>query len=319
MGQAEKYCCVYLPDGTASLAPTRPGLTIREMLAVLCEKRGFALCDITIYMQGKDKQAADLDQDSSVLREKQVFLELRVMFVLEIAFTGSRVGIAVKSSKTLQEALSTVLQKHGLRAQDAVLTMSGSMEPLKMDMLVFPLADKTLLLDRAKGQHESSSSQVSVQGSTSQHRGVITLETAKGLQPLADRIRPNAKARNTAVRKTYDKDGFVDLLSRAQWCSVDDQRGLLRKEQLVMPSFLVLPPGEGNKEEEDQGENRGSQDPSATPSSPTTIPAPHTQSGQEKAVGVASPSRMDSAQSHSPLSQPEGSFFCTDLSRETVV
>ena len=55
VGGAEKYCCVYLPDGTASLAPTRPGLSIRSMLIGLCEKRGLPLSDVTIYLQGKNK------------------------------------------------------------------------------------------------------------------------------------------------------------------------------------------------------------------------------------------------------------------------
>ena len=49
------YCCVYLPDGSASLASTRPGLPLRDMLASLCEKRGFPLKDIIIYLHDKDR------------------------------------------------------------------------------------------------------------------------------------------------------------------------------------------------------------------------------------------------------------------------
>lgn len=35
--------------------------------------------------------------------------------------------------------------------------------------------------------------------------------------------------------------GFLDMLTRAQCCRVDDQRGLLTKEQLEVPLFLQLP------------------------------------------------------------------------------
>ncbi|KAK1904841.1 Regulator of G-protein signaling 14 [Dissostichus eleginoides] len=59
------YCCVYLPDGSASLAPTRNGQPIKDMLASLCEKRGFPLKDVIIYLHGKDKQPLSLDQDCS--------------------------------------------------------------------------------------------------------------------------------------------------------------------------------------------------------------------------------------------------------------
>ncbi len=35
--------------------------------------------------------------------------------------------------------------------------------------------------------------------------------------------------------------GLVELLNRAQCCSADDQRGLLKKEHLMLPQFLQLP------------------------------------------------------------------------------
>uniref|UniRef100_A0A3B5L319 Regulator of G protein signaling 14a n=1 Tax=Xiphophorus couchianus TaxID=32473 RepID=A0A3B5L319_9TELE len=163
MGVEGGYCCVYLPDGSASLAPTRNGQPIKDMLASLCEKRGFPLKDVMIYLHGKDKPLS-LDQDCSVLRDQQVSLELRVTFALENAFTGKTVGIMVKSSKTLQDALCSVMQKHHLKPQETAVTM---------------------------------------------------------------------------VR------GFLDMLTRAQCCRVDDQRGLLTKEQLEIPSFLQLSSDQG--------------------------------------------------------------------------
>lgn len=48
---------------------------------------------------------------------------MHVCFRLEIASTGKTVGIMVKSSKTLHDALTAVLQKHHLKPQDAVVTM----------------------------------------------------------------------------------------------------------------------------------------------------------------------------------------------------
>lgn len=50
-----KYCCVYLPDGTASLASVRPGHSIRDMLSGICEKRGFSLPDIKVYLVGNEQ------------------------------------------------------------------------------------------------------------------------------------------------------------------------------------------------------------------------------------------------------------------------
>lgn len=46
-----------------------------------------------------------------------------VLSSLEVAFTGKSVAMVVKSNKTLQEALASLLQKHRLQPQDVFVTM----------------------------------------------------------------------------------------------------------------------------------------------------------------------------------------------------
>lgn len=46
--------------------------------------------------------------------------------------------------------------------------------------------------------------------------------------------------------------GLLDMLSRAQCCRVDDQRGLLTKEQLEIPLFLKLASDQGQDTEPDE-------------------------------------------------------------------
>ncbi|XP_060935852.1 regulator of G-protein signaling 14-like [Limanda limanda] len=250
------YCCVYLPDGSASLAPTRNGQPIRDMLASLCEKRGFPLKDVIIYLHERDKKPLSLDQDCSVLRDQQVSLELRVMFKLEIAFTGKTVGIMAKSSKTLQDALSVVMQKHDLKPQEALVTMVGSDEPVNMSSSVFRLANKMLRLDKSKGKEPSNISRGSGSAVAAQTRleSVLVLQAAAlsggGVQARSstDRARTQPKP-----SKNREMDGFLDMLTRAQ-CRVDDQRGLLTKAQLQVPLFLQLPSDqETNMESKEHG------------------------------------------------------------------
>ncbi|XP_067103749.1 regulator of G-protein signaling 14-like isoform X4 [Osmerus mordax] len=243
------YCCVYLPDGSASLASTRPGLPLRDMLASLCEKRGFPLKDIVIYLHDKDRPLS-LDQDSSVLRDQQVTLELRVTIALEVQFTGKTVGIVVKSSKTLQEAISYVLQKHQLKHQDVMVTMSESEKPLSMSTSVFRLANKKLCLSKVQGKDFPSSSSGSAGTQVS---------PARGRAATAPQAHWAQKAGRTTAQpepsKNHDMQGLIDMLSKAQCCRVDDQRGLLTKEHLKLPSFLQLPPAEASGPGGEEGES----------------------------------------------------------------
>ncbi|XP_068615378.1 regulator of G-protein signaling 14-like [Brachionichthys hirsutus] len=224
------YCCVFLPDGSASLAPARSGQTIKDMLSSLCEKRGFPLKDVIIYLHGKEKQPLSLDQDCSVLRDQQVSLELRVTFVLEIAFTGKTMGIMVKSSKTLQDALSAVLQRHHLKQHEASVTIVGSDEPVSMTSTAFRLANKTLRLDKAKGGR-----------GISRASGAAAATQAGPLSAGVPEARQQLQTERAKMpSKNRDIDGFLDMLTRAQCYRVDDQRGLLTKEQLEIPVFLQL-------------------------------------------------------------------------------
>ncbi|XP_060792370.1 regulator of G-protein signaling 14 isoform X2 [Neoarius graeffei] len=252
---ADKYCCVFLPDGTASLTPARPGITIRRMLTGLCEKRGLPLSDIIIYLQGKDKQPLSLDQDSSVLKDQQVLLELRVTFALEVVFTGKTMAMVVKSNKTLQEALASLLQKHRLRPQDVFVTMKESQEPINMTTIVTSLANKTLTLDKVKGMDQGLGAKTTPIPALQARRGAVDIDVS-----AASFYRSNPKQKNPAMRRAYDMEGLVELLNRAQCCSADDQRGLLKKEDLILPNFLQLPleeHDEAEEEEEQQEEQMG--------------------------------------------------------------
>ncbi|XP_071314043.1 regulator of G-protein signaling 14 isoform X3 [Trachinotus anak] len=265
------YCCVYLPDGSASLAPTRNGQPIKDMLASLCEKRGFPLKDVIIYLHGKDKQPLSLDQDCSVLRDQQVSLELRVTFALEIAFTGKTVGIVVKSSKTLQDALSQVMQKHQLKPQEALVTMVGSDKPVSMSGTVFRLANKTLRLDKTKGRDQANVSRGSSSATQAGAASGGGTEARSSLQ--------------TDRAKTQPKPRFLDMLTRAQCSRVDDQRGLLTKEQLEVPDFLQLHIDQGQVKEPEE------------PSDPSSATAESKEQSEDK-TSVPSSSAEATAGTH---------------------
>ncbi|XP_036444892.1 regulator of G-protein signaling 14 isoform X1 [Colossoma macropomum] len=297
---ADKYCCVFLPDGTASLTPARPGLTIRGMLTGLCEKRGLPLSDIIIYLQGKDKQPLSLDQDSSVLQDQQVFLELRVTFAVEVAFTGKQIAIMVKSNKTLQEALASVLQKHRLRPQDTIITMKGNKEPINMNTIVTNLANKTLTLDSIKGVDQALSLKATPAPALQARRGAVDIDMSP-----SSVYRSNPKQKNPIVRRTYDMEGLVELLNRAQCCSADDQRGLLSKEHLMLPQFLQLPLEE-TEEEEQQVEDQMSS-------------LEETNSNMSSLEGDSTDSPMSSLCSTGPGDRKRSENQCSNPARETVV
>ncbi|KAJ3587428.1 hypothetical protein NHX12_011025 [Muraenolepis orangiensis] len=281
------YCCVFLPDGSASLAPTRPGLSLRDMLAGLCEKRGFPLKDVLIYLHGKDKQPLSMDQDCSVLRDQQVTLELRVMLTLEVVSTGKTTVVIVKSSKTLQDAVTVVIQKHQLKAQDTLVTMTGSRERLDMGTSVYKLANKKLLLHSVKGEREGHAA-------ASEGTGVRS-----GQQSDRTQTRPSKR----------DIEGLLELLSRAQCSRVDDQRGPLTEEHLKLPSFLLLPAEQHPVVDEDNNNTTtASSSTSTTSSTSSTTRISRTTSSTTIISSSSSSSSSGSDQAVRPANEAEESL-----------
>lgn len=84
--------------------------------------------------------------------------------------------------------------------------------------------------------------------------------------------------------------GFLDMLTRAQNSRVDDQRGLLTKEQLEVPSFLQLPTDQVQEPE----------DPSIASSSTTDSKAKSEDKNSAENSAEAAKEAPDSAKSKSP-------------------
>ncbi|XP_070595012.1 regulator of G-protein signaling 14 isoform X2 [Erythrolamprus reginae] len=235
-----KYCCIYLPDGTASLAPVRPGLSIQEMLAGVCQRRGLNLPDVKIYLTGNEKKPLALNQDSLVLMDQEVKLETRVTFELHITPINKTVRILAKSSKTLREALQPTLEKYNLDIRQVSLKRSGRTQTLKLEEKVSAVADQKLVLDS-----DAEVKPFAVANATcKQFEDDSTLEAESESDPFPTMSCPFTKpirSLGNQNRHTYDMEGLMELLNRAQNSRVNDQRGLLSKEDLILPDFLQVP------------------------------------------------------------------------------
>ncbi|XP_073914847.1 regulator of G-protein signaling 14 isoform X2 [Castor canadensis] len=265
-----KYCCVYLPDGTASLALARPGLAIRDMLAGICEKRGLSLPDIKVYLVGNEQKALILDQDCTVLADQEVRLENRITFELELAALERVVKISAKPTKRLQEALQPILAKHGLSLEQVALHRPGEKQLLDLEELVSTVAAQRLVLDSVPGAKIREASCTAPCGS--QGFPPRTQDKVSHPFPLPPSLMVEVPSGSTAKRQTCDIEGLVELLNRVQSSGAHDQRGLLRKEDLVLPEFLQLPaqrpsPQEASPQTESDAQSRGG------PSDSTTKPA----------------------------------------------
>ncbi|XP_069810658.1 regulator of G-protein signaling 14 isoform X2 [Dendropsophus ebraccatus] len=257
-----KYCCVYLPDGTASLTAIKPGLSIREILVGVCEKRGYNSSDVKVYLAGNEQKALALDQECTVLTDQEVKLENRISFELKIEPMNKSLRIVSKPTKSIHEALQPALKKYGLGNQHFVLQRMGKSHAIDQGSPVTLVAGQTLVLQ----VHSDDKDATHAKGSTAelQTKKESTKEKPGEMRvPRLDLHHWTTKEANKdhhaslmhrrsgitpdkqkMIRHNQDIEGLVEMLNRVQNTRADDQRGLLSKEDLVLPEFLKLPTDE---------------------------------------------------------------------------
>ncbi|XP_074866025.1 regulator of G-protein signaling 14 isoform X2 [Carettochelys insculpta] len=182
------------------------------------------------------QKALVLDQDSVVLMDQEVKLENRVSFELEISPLSKTVRITAKSTKCLREALQPVLGKYGVDVEQALLRRQGDAGAVDLEKLVGTVAAQRLILEAAT-EGKATGACDTAQAPCPPQCKDPPLEA----EAPASFARPRPPPPQSANRHTYDLEGLVELLNRAQSCQANDQRGLLSKEVLVLPDFLQLP------------------------------------------------------------------------------
>ncbi|XP_075276531.1 regulator of G-protein signaling 12 isoform X1 [Opisthocomus hoazin] len=262
-----KYCCINLPDGSSSKMAVKSGFSIKEVLSGLCEKHGINIAAVDLFLVGGDKPLV-LHQDSSILESRDLRLEKRTLFRLDLVPINRSVGLKAKPTKPVTEVLRPVVAKYGLNLNELVARLNGEQEPLDLGVPISNLDGQRVVLDekeptkgrvftdKQKGASVKQSATVTTsrnQVSTGEGRTLgksnsIKMKGENGKNAREVRLSKREDSIAKIGKKKCQKinldeaEEFFELISKAQSNRADDQRGLLRKEDLILPDFLRLPP-----------------------------------------------------------------------------
>ncbi|XP_026103820.1 regulator of G-protein signaling 12-like isoform X1 [Carassius auratus] len=241
--RAVRHCNINLPDGSCSSVPIRPGVSIRELLLGLCEKLGINLAAVDLFLVGGEKPLV-LDQDCMTLCSRDLRLEKRTLFRLDLVPINRSVGLKAKPTKPVTEVLRPVVAKYGLNLGDLVARISGEKEPLDLGLPISNLDGLRVVLEA--GEHVPGKDKQKLVSSKSLGPPLSTRsQSATGEDKAAGNasaVKTRAQVENRKQKKLNidEAEEFFELISKAQSNRADDQRGLLNKSNLVLPEFLRL-------------------------------------------------------------------------------
>ncbi|XP_053433901.1 regulator of G-protein signaling 12 isoform X2 [Nycticebus coucang] len=265
--KASKHCCILLPDGTSCVVAVKAGFSIKEILLGLCERHGINGAAVDLFLVGGDKPLV-LHQDSSILESRDLRLETRTLFRLDLVPINRSVGLKAKPTKPVTEVLRPVVAKYGLDLSSLLVRLSGEKEPLDLGAPISSLDGQRVILeekDTSRGKDKQKGTpgkqhSTAVNSSSRNHTATgeertlgksnsIKIKGENGKNARDPRLSKREESIAKIGKKKYQKinldeaEEFFELISKAQSNRADDQRGLLRKEDLVLPEFLRLPPG----------------------------------------------------------------------------
>ncbi|KAI7810982.1 regulator of G-protein signaling 12 [Triplophysa rosa] len=243
--RSARHCNINLPDGSCCSVPIRPGVSIREVLLGLCEKLGINLAAVDLFLVGGEKPLV-LDQDCMTLCSRDLRLEKRTLFRLDLVPINRSVGLKAKPTKPVTEVLRPVVAKYGLNLGELVARISGEKEPLDLGLPISNLDGMRVVLEAA--DHIPGKDKQKLVSSKS-HGPPLSARS----QSATGEDKPAGKASTVKTRAQVEKrkqkklnideaEEFFELISKAQSNRADDQRGLLNKSDLVLPDFLRLDP-----------------------------------------------------------------------------
>ncbi|KAL2079103.1 hypothetical protein ACEWY4_024847 [Coilia grayii] len=245
-----RQCSVSLPDGSCCSLLLQPGVPVRQLLLELCQRHQLNLAAVDLFLIGGEKPLV-LDQDSVTLCSRDLRLEKRTLFRLDLLPINRSVGLKAKPTKPVSEVLRPVVAKYGLRLADLVARVSGETEILDLGVPISNLDGLRVVLEKAdpsgkdkppktpKGHAPPLTSRSMSTPGDERSSGKRNEEKNNNNR---DPFTPDAGRRKSKKTQIEEAEEFFELLSKAQSSRAEDQRGLLRKEDLVLPDFLRLDP-----------------------------------------------------------------------------
>nr|AAD24580.1 regulator of G-protein signalling LOCO C2 [Drosophila melanogaster] len=127
-------CRVILTDGATTIVQTRPGETVGELVERLLEKRNLVYPYYDIVFQGSTK-SIDVQQPSQILAGKEVVIERRVAFKLDLP-DPKVISVKSKPKKQLHEVIRPILSKYNYKMEQVQVIMRDTQVPIDLNQPV---------------------------------------------------------------------------------------------------------------------------------------------------------------------------------------
>ncbi|KAL5022712.1 hypothetical protein ScPMuIL_001867 [Solemya velum] len=236
-----KFCRVVLPDGATTVVCARPGQSIKNVLGKLCHKRGLSIAAADVFLVGSDKPI-DVTEDVAMLGSREVTIEMRVLFRLDLPNRKS-IGVKAKPNRTIKDVLKPILNKYSYKLENIGVHLSGHTSLLDLESMVSTIENQRAIII----QHDENIDlgQVDQHPKAPTHSTALSVKCKSGHNSDHNRLAASLEELTNHIFEDvmngksdkYDV-GILDTGRMGKGAKNEDQRssglfGLLRKESVA--------------------------------------------------------------------------------------
>lgn len=158
-----QFCRVVLPDHSSTIVLCKEGQTLRQALVNLCERRHLSFVAHDVFLGGGEKLVPleELDEDMSIMGGREIVLEHRTLFRLELPDGIMPLCVKVKPEQNVRLFLEPILSRQGLPSDHVMVHLAGREVPLDPDIPASSIEHQCVVVetdDQFAGNASSQSS-----------------------------------------------------------------------------------------------------------------------------------------------------------------
>jgi len=243
-------CHIHFSDGGSTTIALKTGVPARSLLNNVASRRGLSpgCIDWLLLNEGSNTDSLSLDADSMCLSGRHIRGELRVTFRLDIVHIKRSIGIRSKIHKPVSEVLQPIMARYipERTLSQVVVRLAGTKLPVNMMDPVSTLKEQRVVLELKENEFRKpvepkrpkSDVQQSALDLLRRRRDSLGIrKRSRSRESGLNRI----SAVNIGIEEQDPNKAKVDFdnrLSLGGQGQLQDQRGLLNKNDLILPDFL---------------------------------------------------------------------------------
>ncbi|CAG5087186.1 Oidioi.mRNA.OKI2018_I69.PAR.g11476.t2.cds [Oikopleura dioica] len=261
-------CHIHFSDGGSTTIALKSGVPARSLLNNVASRRGLSpgCIDWLLLNEGSNTDSLSLDADSMCLSGRHIRGELRVTFRLDIVHIKRSIGIRSKIHKPVSEVLQPIMARYipDRTLSQVVVRLAGTKLPVNMMDPVSTLKEQRVVLELKENEFRKpvepkrpkSDVQQSALDLLRRRRDSLGIrKRSRSRESGLNRI----SAVNIGIEESQDSnkakadfDNRLSLGGQGQLQNIsqrltiyeaginksEDQRGLLNKNDLILPDFL---------------------------------------------------------------------------------